>query len=356
MSAAAHAATPDAGDRLDRLRRWAAPLLGRAAADVSVTTLAGDASTRRYHRVEGGADGRSLVVMDLPEDARQPTDEATYPFLNLQRWLAAKGLPVPEVYGVDLPNGFIALEDLGGRTFEAAVRDATPAERGRRYQQAARLIAQLQEAGRQVDPTCLAFGRAFDSKLLRWELDHFREWLLEAARGVRLTNAESAAVSASFDWIASQLAGAERVLVHRDFQSRNLMVVGNEGAPGGDLRVIDFQDALMGPRVYDLVALLRDSYVRLSEGEVTARIGDFAQLTGVTDTEAFARLFWLQTLQRKLKDAGRFVFIDRVRGNPQFLQWIPLSLDYVREALRNLDAPPVVRLAEILAAHLPELR
>jgi len=332
----------------------------------TVETLVGDASTRRYHRVRvAGGDPTSAVVMELPDEPLK-SDEATagdrppeLPFLNVQRYLAAGSYPVPRVLRTDLGRGLIALEDLGDRTFEAAVKAASPDERGRLYRAAIDQIVALQELGsRAPDPGCLAFSRRFDEKLLRWELGHFREWYLEAQRGVTLPAAASAVVEAAFDRIAVALAAEPVTLVHRDFQSRNLMMVPAAGGPSdaspAELRVIDFQDALLGTRAYDLVALLRDSYVELAPEEVDRLVGYFVTRAGIADEAAFRRLFTLQTLQRKLKDAGRFVFIDRVRNNPSFLRWIPTTITYVRDALAAAPAE-LGALAEVLIAHAPEL-
>jgi aminoglycoside/choline kinase family phosphotransferase len=143
------------------------------------------------------------------------------------------------------------------------------------------------------------------------------------------------------------------VLVHRDFQSRNLMVTSvRDGEPS--LTLIDFQDALLGSSAYDLVALLRDSYVELPPDEVLAHVAFFIDRCRIEDENKFRNLFYLQTAQRKLKDAGRFVFIDRVRGNPGFLRWIPTSLKYARDALAAI--PELADARAVLARHVPELR
>jgi aminoglycoside/choline kinase family phosphotransferase len=324
-----------------------------------VQTLVGDASSRRYHRVtiNGGTPG-SAVIMELPDDPMKSDERSAdgrpreLPFLNVQRYLAGGGLPVPEVYRTDLAVGLVALEDLGDRTFEMAVKEAAPEARQALYRQAMASIVTLQNLGdSRRDEACVAFSRQFDRELLRWELDHFREWYLEAEVGAALTPAEAAAVGTAFDWLAGTLADSPLTLVHRDFQSRNLMV---PGRPGSDLRIIDFQDALLGSRAYDLVALLRDSYVELPADEVAAHVRWFASATGQSP-EAFQRLFGLQALQRKLKDTGRFIYIDRVRKNPNFLRWIPTSVRYVRDGLAA--APPeLADLREILERHIPVLR
>jgi aminoglycoside/choline kinase family phosphotransferase len=326
--------------------------------DGLVQTMVGDASTRRYHRVRvTGGSPESVVIMELPDEPLK-SDEVSaggpppeLPFLNVQRYLAAGGIPVPRVYRADMKRGLVALEDLGDRTFESAVTQATPAKRRPYYRAALEHIVAIQKLGRRnADPTCVAFTRRFDHALLRWELDHFREWYLEALRGAALTESERAGLSGAFDWLAAELAQAPTVLVHRDFQSRNLMVVGE--AP--DLRIIDFQDALLGTEAYDLVALLRDSYVVLDSGELDELVGEFIHLGGIPDGRAFRRLFLLQTLQRKLKDVGRFVFIDRVRKNPSFLRWIPATVGYIRQAMA--EAPPeMAPVADVLRRHAPEL-
>ena len=161
-------------------------------------------------------------------------------------------------------------------------------------------------------------------------------------------------VDRAFDGIADALAAEPGGFTHRDYQSRNLMVL-----PGGEQAVIDFQDALLAPRQYDLVALLRDSYVELPPALVDRMLARYleglvAEGGARLDPAAFRATFDLLTVQRKLKDAGRFVFIDRVRGNPGFLPSIPASLRYVREALGR--RPELGELREILARHVPELR
>jgi aminoglycoside/choline kinase family phosphotransferase len=348
--------------RLDEVLIPFVRLLVRARPEApgSVETMVGDASTRRYHRVRiEGSRPASVVIMELPDEPMK-SEEATapglgppeLPFLNVQRYLAAGGYPVPRVYQADLQRGLVALEDLGDRTFESVVVDAPAPERLRFYRAAIAQIVALQKLGdRGRDPGCIAFSRRFDQPLLRWELEHFKEWYLEAERGVKLDEGEAKALAAAFDWLAGELASAPLTLVHRDFQSRNLMVV---GAPAPELKVIDFQDALLGTRAYDLVALLRDSCVVLSPSEVERLVGEFVVAAGIDDAARFRRLFLLQTLQRKLKDVGRFVFIDRVRKNPSFLRWIPPTVGYLREAVAAAPVELGV-LREIFGRRLPEL-
>jgi aminoglycoside/choline kinase family phosphotransferase len=261
---------------------------------------------------------------------------------------------VPEILRYDQPRGLIALEDLGDRTFEQAVLSAPSGDRRRLYRLAIAEIARLQRhAARGPDPDCLAFERGFDEILLRWELDHFREWLLEADRNARLDPTERRTVDEAFGHIARTLARGTLTVAHRDYQSRNLMVLPGPPPDGVSLRVIDFQDALLGSKAYDLVALLRDSYVELSPEEVEQGIDDYVEAAAEPDPAGFRRLFRLQTVERKLKDAGRFVYLDRVRGNAGFRRHIPASLRYARDALAAL--PELAGLREILGRHVSEL-
>ena len=152
--------------------------------------------------------------------------------------------------------------------------------------------------------------------------------------------------------IARQVADFAYVFVHRDYQSRNL-IVRDAGRAGRQLVWIDFQDALLGPRAYDLVALLNDSYQTFSVDFVDARLSEYLQQRHGT-VAGFEQLRfefdWI-TVQRKLKDAGRFVYIDRVKGDPAFLQFVNLTIAKVRAALANLRADPLLSRFDDSLAH-----
>jgi aminoglycoside/choline kinase family phosphotransferase len=320
-------------------------------------TLEGGASIRRYHRItlEGGRTA-SLVVMELgdnplkSEEAGKAVAPTELPFINVQRYLARAGASVPQIFRFDTTLGLLYIEDLGDITFESRVLHADDDVRAQYYRLAIDQLVAIQDfAIARPDPDCIAFSRGFDYELLKWELDHFREYGLEA-QGHELTTSERDEVERVFKRIAEELAAQPRGFVHRDYQSRNLMV--QDTAAGPQLRLIDFQDALLGPRVYDLVGLLRDSYVALSPELLDSLVAHFVARAEL-DAGPFGRLFDLQVVQRKLKDSGRFVFIDRVKKNPSFLKHIPNSLAYVARSLKRL--PELDSLREILARKLPEL-
>jgi aminoglycoside/choline kinase family phosphotransferase len=315
---------------------------GSVPADATLHKLKGDASTRSYYRVHSSERSpERLIVMRLPADPGLIGGEL--PFLTMQRLLYELALPVPDVLFSDVPRGVVLLEDLGDITFEARLRATPHTGWPALYRQAVELLALLHErAGAERDG--LAFTRSFDQKLLRWELEHFREWGLDAL-GLVLPPESRAALDRDFERLVADILALPQGFAHRDYQSRNLMWPTPER-----LVVIDFQDALVGPVVYDLVALLCDSYVDLDEALQRAMIAHMASLRGVSADE-LEHAFWRVAAQRKLKDAGRFVFIDQVRGNPDFLPWFAPSIRYAGRALGQL--PEYAALRQRLEALMP---
>lgn len=335
-------------------------LYGAALPQARLIKLKGDASTRSYYRFEldreplATAHPRSVIVMRLPEDALK-SDEgqgterpAELPFIDVQRLLASRGVAVPRIYVDDSPHRVLLLEDLGDETFAQRL-ERTPRERWPLlYGDAVDLLARMHRdcATGEVGES-IAFRRRFDRALLRWELDHFCEWGLVALGGP-LSSAEQTLLDRSFEWLCEQITALPQGFVHRDYQSRNLI-----WAAGERLTVIDFQDALLGPAVYDLCALLCDSYVALEQHEQQQLISRYARAMAL-DVSSVQQAFWRVAAQRKLKDAGRFVYIDRVRGNPDFLQWYPQSLRYAGRALRELGQGELLELLSRRLSGFPD--
>jgi aminoglycoside/choline kinase family phosphotransferase len=321
----------------------------------SFAKLAADASNRTYWRAFM-PDGSTAVVMQLADDPLKSEEVVdgerprTLPFLEVAAYLAAGGVPVPAILHPDLAAGVVILEDLGDVTVERAL--ASGADKRGLYLEAARLLAAIQAyTERHRDDGCIAFRRRFGDGLLRWEFEHFYEWGLVEWTGRTPAPSERATLDAFFAEVVRRLTALPYGFVHRDYQSRNLMV------KDGRLRLIDFQDALLGPYLYDLVALLRDSYVAFTPDEVRAVAAEYrAARLGhglwAPSQEELLDAFHLQALQRKLKDSGRFVYIDRVKKNPKFLPNIPRSLGYAREAIDRF--PEFAAAREVLASYLPE--
>jgi aminoglycoside/choline kinase family phosphotransferase len=337
-----------------RVRGAVTRATGRDASAEPVRRLAGHASLRSYWRV--GRPPAALVVMVLPPDAKpeevtKGAAPAVNPFVDVQRYLAGIGVRVPAIHAFYEADGLMVLEDLGDEMLET--RLLAGEARAPLYERAIDQLARLRAHAEARPSGCVAFGRSFDEELYRWELDHFVEWGLEAWKGRSLSASEKAVVDRAFQRVARDLAAEPKGFTHRDYQSRNLMVL-----PSGEQAVIDFQDALLGPRQYDLVALLRDSYVELDAPFVEAMLRRYLERLAAEggpklEYGSFREVFDLLTVQRKLKDAGRFVFIDRVKKNPGFLPSIPASLRYVKDAFAR--RPDLAELQEILARHVPEL-
>jgi hypothetical protein len=298
-----------------------------------VVRLPGDASNRGFYRVSGvGAKSLILMVLADPDPHRQPAEEITagekptgeIPFLNIQGYLEKLGLPVPRIIHHDLARGVILLEDLGDDLLYDLFRaSATPAGR-ELYRLAVELLVELQlRAARRPDPNCLVFHRRFDAELYEWEFQHFREELLPPGLP------EAPELARGFQKLARDLAEAPGYFCHRDYHSRNLLV------QEGKIKMIDFQDALLALRQYDLASLLFDAYVDLPlplfEEMLEYYLATWEKAGGKPeDPERFRRLFFLAGVQRGLKAAGRFAYINRVKNNPKFLPFIPGIIRKVR--------------------------
>jgi aminoglycoside/choline kinase family phosphotransferase len=270
---------------------------------------------------------------DKAEEVDKGGPAARWPFLEVRDLLESRGVDVPAVYAEDPARGWLLIEDLGDDTL-AVFLLAHPERREALYARAVVDLARVQRSLSNLPELSLIRSRAFDEDLLLWEIHHFREWALEA-RGITLSGDDRVLYDGIARRLAGRIASWPRSFVHRDYQSRNLMV-----RPGGGLCWIDFQDALLGPRVYDLVALLNDSYQTFDRAFVEARLDDYARASGQTDDmdrAALGREFDAVTVQRKLKDAGRFVFIDRVKGNGSFLKFVDPTIAKVRASLARLE-------------------
>lgn len=317
---------------------------------VSVEPMVGGASSRKYFRLvaPGGEKVVAMFVPDglTPEEASKEQN-TRWPFLEVHDLLVRARIDVPRIYADASQDGYLLLEDLGDRTL-AQVLEREPARKEELYR---RSVADLVAAQLHLAPLAadtIVASRRFDEELLRWEIEHFREWALEA-RGITLPADARARFDRLATALAREVAAMPTAIVHRDYQSRNLMV-----REDGRIVWIDFQDALIGPRVYDLVALLNDSYQVFDPAFVGQRIVEAAEAQGLRpDVLAFE--FHLVTVQRKLKDAGRFVFIDRVKGNPNFLPFVEPTLKKVRRSMAAVGAkhPVVEELASILDPYLP---
>jgi aminoglycoside/choline kinase family phosphotransferase len=333
----------DAFDPEIRIQRYL-ERTGLGARHPRIVPLTGDASDRRYVRVL--VPGEPSLVLAL---YGAPFDPADLPFIHVADLLARVPIPVPAIVDQAGDLGIVALEDLGDVTLQAYLGAASPEQRAARYREAISLLVLLQRRGAELaSPQYLPYRIAFDIEKLSWELDYFVRHFLEAYRGAVLSPAVREALQGEFAAIVEELAAEPRVLCHRDYHSRNLMW------HHGRLYVIDFQDARMGPDTYDLVSLLRDSYVDLPEDLVETLVTEYLVWRGQDDRDRFRRRFDLMALQRNLKALGTFGYQTTARGNPVYIQYIPRTLRYVRATLARHRR--FGRLHEVLAGVLEELR
>jgi aminoglycoside/choline kinase family phosphotransferase len=340
--------TTDGSDVRSRIDQFLVDT-GLASQGAQVVPLTGDASDRRYFRVLLRNEPSQVLAVHPG-----PIEFDALPFVNVAQLFSAMPVPVPAILGHSNALGVIALQDLGDVTLQAHLGAASPAEHAALYRQAVTLIHTLQRRGSELASSAYTpYSIAFDVEKLTWELQFFTKHFLEAYRGAHLTAASRDALAAEWAVIAGELAAEPRVLCHRDYHSRNLML--HEGI----LYIIDFQDARMGPDTYDLVSLLRDSYVDFSEQQVEELIAFFLALRSArgeeshaNDAQAYRRRFDLMALQRNLKALGTFGFQTTFRANTVYIQYIPRTLTSARANLER--HPRFARLRELLADHVEE--
>ncbi len=315
-------------------------LEGRSVDPNRIDPLTPDASTRNYFRIPW-KNGKAVAAV-YPE----PFDPDFHPYLDVTRLFLENAIPVPEIYAVDGQSGVIVQEDLGDRQLFRVYEDA-PAEECDQYKErAVNLIAQIQRA------TDHAYARqsissrlAFDEPKLSWELDYFVEHFFGSLRRETLRHAEAAELKAELNDVAAELAGRPRVLCHRDFHAANLMV-----DRANHLRIVDHQDARMGPVTYDLVSFLLD---RRAEPPSLAELRAYRlllleerRLLGLDalDPDEIATEFRYMTIQRGLKAVGTFSYQTAVCGRANaYEKFIHPTLCIVLQAADWLDRFPVLR-------------
>ena len=307
-----------------------------------VTPLSGDASTRRYFRIVD--EGATFVLALYPE----PFDPENLTFLGMRELLDGYGLAVPAIVDVDGPRGVVLQEDLGDRTLQEALKEVSATRHQELYREAIDDVASLQRKALEGSQGADCFRIAFDIEKLTWELHYFLMHFVEGHRQCELTVEDRASLSEAFHVLCQEIASWPRVLCHRDFHSRNLMLHRDR------LFWIDFQDARMGPATYDLASLLRDAYVDVPE-EMSEELAERFRQRAVPGEarEQFRRRFELMAVQRTLKALGTFGYMATVRGNPVYLPYMPRTLSHARHILSRY--PELERLWRTLARHIEEL-
>jgi len=320
--------------RLTLIHRWLTRDLGWRVGQIRIASA--DASFRRYFRISRGdvdpagwaprAD--TLIVMDAP-----PGKEDIAPYLKVSTLLEQAGAHVPHVHAAEPRRGFIVMEDLGNTQYLSLLRTGRGVDK--LYGDALTTLANIQVRGLRAAAVLDPYDRA----PLERELNLMPEWFLGKHLGLELSPEERALITVTFEFLINEALLQPQVFVHRDFHSRNLMVLPQENAGGPG--VIDFQDALRGPIGYDLVSLLKDCYISWSRERVERWVKGYRRVLGnlganVGDSEyQFMRWFDLIGVQRHIKVLGIFSRLWHRDGKIGYLADLPLTFEYVRDACRR---------------------
>jgi len=338
--------------RAEALRHFAETAL--STRDLSIEPASADASFRSYWRVRDAQ--RTTVVMDAP-----PDKENIEPWLDVGARLRHAGLHAPEIYAVDRGQGFVLMEDLGTRMYLAEL-DATTVDN--LYSAAFDTLLRMQT---RVDPAGLP---AFDEAFMTIELELMPEWFLRRHLGHAVDCDEWDVIELAFRTLLTALRGQPQTFMHRDFHSRNLLVIGTNDAakdtpakieppflanPG----VIDFQGAMTGPIAYDLASLLRDCYIAWDAERVDGWMENYHErlrhahlIDTHVDIALFRRWFDLAGLQRHIKVLGIFCRLWYRDGKSHYLADLPLTFRYVISVARRYAE--LAPLADLLALALGE--
>lgn len=339
--------------------------------DLDFTIASDDASFRRYFRVVTG--GKSFILMDAP-----PELENSQPFVEVGRLLFDWGVNVPQIFAVDLDQGFMLLSDFGAddylnalnidslamdslnidaRNSDGNSNDGTGLDgaidqsRDKLYDQALTALIKIQKIPVETELPL------YDRKLLAQEMNLFTEWFLPRLLELELSVTDAQLLEKTFNLLVVNAEIQPQVLVHRDYHSRNLMVLsqnsmvtqlGADRASAASVAIspgiLDFQDAVIGPVTYDLVSLLRDCYISWPNDYVYDLVANYkARLVteGLLNPEindtTFERWFDLMGLQRHIKVAGIFSRLKFRDGKDRYLQDIPLVVSYIRLVAAKYD-------------------
>jgi len=291
---------------------------GVGAACLQLDALAGDAGFRRYYRSNTVP---SFIAVDSP-----PDKEKNPAYVNIAMALQSQGIRTPVIYGVDFARGFFLLEDFGSQVLQPLLNEETM---GDYYQQAEASIVEIQQTQPQ------AIFADYDAELLNAEMGLFSQWFMGELLGQSLTQDEMAMLDNLYGLLVSSALEQPQVLVHRDYHSRNLMLLADN-----QLGIIDFQDAVWGPVTYDLVSLLKDCYIRWPAEQMRQRALNFkgqlqraGRLLTVEDQQ-FLSWFELMGLQRHIKVMGIFARLALRDGKAAYLDDLPLVIRYSLEAAR----------------------
>jgi len=329
--------------REQQLQQWLRQIAAKHAIDPErLRPASADASFRRYFRVTSHGDAPTLIVMDAP-----PPQEDVRPFLKVAKLFASAGMTTPRVLDESAAQGFLLIEDFGDHTYLDVLEQHTPAA-----QRIAAASALYTDAGRALHAIQLATQAgelpSYDAQRLRDEMELWPSWYIARHKEKTLSAAHRRLIDQAFDCIVERCLRQAQVYVHRDFHSRNLMLLSGLRNPG----VLDFQDAVIGPITYDLVSLWRDAYITWDEEQQLdglIRWWEAGRKLGLPVAHDFAD-FWSEFewmgLQRHLKILGIFARLNYRDGKDRYLADLPRVLSYVLPVLMRY--PELAVLADFV--------
>jgi N-acetylmuramate 1-kinase len=347
---------PELLQRQQALQAWTAQQftsLDLGSLQGSLEAVSGDASFRRYFRGTNfcgiNASGHYILV-----DAPPPKEDCT-PFVNVAQQLLAAGVRVPRVLTYDLAQGFMCLEDFGNALLWPALEAARVASNydGAQsyYQRCFEELLLIQQA------TVTSPLPHYDEALLLREMRLFTEWCCEALLQLTLTPAEHAIIEQAFASLVASALQQPQVLVHRDYHSRNLMLLSE---PGRAIGVIDFQDAVIGPWTYDVVSLLKDCYIEWPQQQVREWLllyAEQAKVAGILpafDPAQALQDFDFMGAQRHIKVLGIFSRLWLRDGKAGYLNDMPLTFRYLQQVMNA--QPQFAEFAQFLQQRIePQL-
>ena len=297
----------------------------------SFIPVAGDGSKRVFWRVGDSRLSSSCIAMEnTPTDDFSRRENVAY--LNIGRHLRRKGLPLPEIYRVDLDRGWFLLEDFGDVNLQTACQRAK--DRIALYSRVVEILFQQQTKGSEgFDPTWTCQTKIYDHQVMRrYEIDYFKEAFLGTYLGFRKKWTE---LEGSFERLIQESGKAEnQYFLHRDFQSRNIMIAENK------IGILDWQGGRLGPLAYDLASLLIDPYTELPVHDREEIYNTYLQLLGREQPHrlaSFKQSFPYLAIQRNLQILGAFSFLSKVRGKSYFEDYIPGALKSLRHLLETVS-------------------
>lgn len=298
------------------LKQWVAAKLADLHSEplLNFDALAGDASFRRYFRAHTASGGHIAALAP-------PAKENNSGFVAVATLLHNAAVPAPVVLSYDLQRGFLLLSDLGDQVLLPHLNSENV---DAYYAGALAELLKMQQIKAVVDLPL------YSGDALMTELGRFQEWFIQGLLKLTLTRHDQQLVNRAQQIIVASAAAQPQVFVHRDYQSRNLMLQAD-----GKLAVIDFQDAALGPLTYDLASLLRDTHITWPAQQVRDWALNYAQLArqcGLLpdyDENTFLRWFDLNSLERNITVLGTFSRLYLRDGKPGYLQHIPRLLHYI---------------------------